>query len=189
MVRSAELGGGVVEEVTAWEFPLGWGWDPATVSLDLEANASQILDNALDDALGSEQPVEIRRRVVQNALLEAAEGAGLGGGELRTRGLAGALLGLLSQHVVQHARRPVVIMRNDTPATAQRLRLGSGAGRWPAPVRSRPTDRGGHDLRHGMPVTGTSCHPFLPALPASERAFLQPTGLGRSSRHAVPADR
>ena len=132
-VNQAELVGGVVEAVTAWEYPLGWGWDTAVASLDLEANAGQILDDALNEALGSERSVEIRRHVIHNnpaaALLEVAEGAQLlVVGNRGHGGFTGALLGSVSQHVVHHAHCPVVIVRSDSPAKSGQDAAGSDTG-------------------------------------------------------------
>ena len=117
-VRYATGIGGVVEAVIAWEYPVGWyGWTPPVDDeFTFEGNTAKVLTEAIDEALGADRPVEIRTRVVQGnaagSLLEASRGAELlVVGNRGHSGFTEALLGSVSQHCVQHADCPVVVVR------------------------------------------------------------------------------
>ncbi|MCX4744747.1 universal stress protein [Kitasatospora sp. NBC_01287] len=117
-VRYAESGGGVVEAVIAWEYPLAWyGWTPPTShTFEYGLLARRILADAVLAAVGPDRPVEIRTHVVQgnpaSALLEATHGAALlVVGNRGHGGFAEALLGSVGQHCVHHAQCPVVVVR------------------------------------------------------------------------------
>ncbi|MDH6115491.1 nucleotide-binding universal stress UspA family protein [Kitasatospora sp. MAP12-15] len=117
-VRQAGLIGGVVEAVAVWEYPSAWyGWTPPQAEVfDYEKNAGKTLVETIDRAIGPDRPVEIRTRVVRGhpaaVLLDAARGAHLlVVGNRGHGGFAGALLGSVGQHCVQHASCPVVIVR------------------------------------------------------------------------------
>ncbi|WP_405682473.1 universal stress protein [Streptomyces sp. NBC_00057] len=115
----AELMDGVVDAIFAWEFPTSWyGLAPPadTEPADYQEQARKLLDRVIDEVLGPEQPVEIRPRSAQGhpaaVLLDAAAGARLlVVGNRGHGGFAEALLGSVSQHCVQHASCPVVVVR------------------------------------------------------------------------------
>lgn len=120
--RQAVLTGGVVEAVTAWQYPAWYGAGPIAAGFDFADNATKILTQAIDDAFGSDRPVGIRPRVVYghpaSVLLDAAHGADLlVVGNRGHGGFTEALLGSVSQHVVQHAECPVVVIRGPGSAT------------------------------------------------------------------------
>jgi nucleotide-binding universal stress UspA family protein len=78
--------------------------------------ASESLDKAVAAARQADEAVEIRLHVVEQspaqALLAAAKGAELlVVGSRGHGGFAGMLLGSVSQHCVQHAPCPVLVMR------------------------------------------------------------------------------
>lgn len=85
-VRYAEATGGVVQALTAWDFPqfhgaLAW-LPPATGEREaLEAGAGRELTTAVDDVLGAQPPVEVRTEAQHGTpagvLLAAARGASL----------------------------------------------------------------------------------------------------------------
>ncbi|MFC5220306.1 universal stress protein [Streptomyces coerulescens] len=123
-VRQAELTGGAVEAVTAWDIPQFHGslaWLPPSSSDEgaLEARARQELEAAVEDVVGSRPPVEVRTAVrygtPASVLLNAAHGASLlVVGSRGLGGFSGLLLGSVAQHCAQHAACPVVVFREGT---------------------------------------------------------------------------
>ncbi|MGW3043985.1 universal stress protein [Kitasatospora sp. NPDC001159] len=117
-VDQARARGAVVEAVTAWQYPVATGWTvPITADEDLADIAHKVLDDAIAEATDAERPGEIQARVVEGGavpcLLDAAHGADLlVVGSRGHGGFTGALLGSVSQHCVQHAKCPVVIVRH-----------------------------------------------------------------------------
>jgi nucleotide-binding universal stress UspA family protein len=106
--------GAVVEAWTSWNFPAlsGIAYDVT----NWEANARETLDIALARALPNGSN-DIERYTVQEhpgaALIAAAKGADVVVVGARGHGaFAGMLLGSVSQHVVAHARCPVVAVRH-----------------------------------------------------------------------------
>jgi nucleotide-binding universal stress UspA family protein len=80
------------------------------------AAAERLLAEAVDSVLGTDPGIPVERVLIEDAagegLVTAAEGADLVVVGSRGRGsIARALLGSVSQHVVQHAPCPVVIVR------------------------------------------------------------------------------
>lgn len=119
--RQAALTGGVVEAVTAWQYPQWYGPGPMAADFDFADNASRVLTRAIDEALGPDRPAGIRPRVVcghpAGVLLDAGRGAELlVVGSRGHGGFTGALLGSVSQHLVQHATCPVVVVRGAADA-------------------------------------------------------------------------
>lgn len=122
--RQAALTGGVVEAVTAWQYPQWYGAGPVVAGFDFADNAAKVLTQAIGEALGADRPVEIRPRVVHGhpaeVLLDAARGTELlVVGSRGHGGFTGALLGSVSQHLVQHAACPVVVVRGPAGATSK----------------------------------------------------------------------
>jgi len=115
----AELVGGVVDAIFAWELPTTWyGLAPPmdTKPADYQKQARELLDRVIDEVLGPERPVEIRLRSTQGhpaaVLLDAAAGARLlVVGNRGHGGFTGSLLGSVGQHCVQQAPCPVVVVR------------------------------------------------------------------------------
>ncbi|RMB83103.1 universal stress protein [Streptomyces shenzhenensis] len=120
-VRYAGLVGGRVDAVAAWELPGIENWSAPPVDTDFdEENARRRLAEELRAALGAEPAGAVRALLVRghpaDVLLRAAEGAeALVVGSHGRHGFARALLGSVSQHIAQHARCPVVIVRADAP--------------------------------------------------------------------------
>ncbi|WP_354637185.1 universal stress protein [Kitasatospora camelliae] len=116
-LRHAELIGGVVDAVTAWEFPSPDGWSAPAVDADLDVDvAHRRLADELREVLGEEGAARVDARVVRanpvEALLDAANGAELLVVGSRGRGtFARALLGSVSIQCALHATCPVVIVR------------------------------------------------------------------------------
>ncbi len=120
-IRQAKLTGSVVEAVTAWRYSPGYGMAPAPdTAADLEGDAETALIVALGEVSGLAPDVKVCPRVVQGpaaeVLVRAAAGASLlVVGSRGHGGLAAALLGSVSQHCVQHARCPVLVMHGTCP--------------------------------------------------------------------------
>ena len=119
-VRQARLTGGEVQAVSVWDYPTG-----ALVLEDVDwfGITSKILEEAITASLDPDEADRVQRSVLRGyptrMLLDAAADADLLVVGSRGRGgMVGMLLGSVSQHVVTHARCPVVIVRADpsTPA-------------------------------------------------------------------------
>ncbi|MFD5562519.1 universal stress protein [Kitasatospora griseola] len=113
--RQAAAVGATVEAITTWEYPAAFGWSVPVVDADIAASAAKTLAETVARE-AAEHGVEIRERVesgnAAQILLEAAEGAELLVlGNRGHHGFAKALLGSVSQHCVQHASCPVVVVR------------------------------------------------------------------------------
>ncbi len=134
-VGQARLVEAPVEAVIAWQDPaiygMGFGWAPVSFDSDtLAAAAEKVLADSLAQLTTGKQtegsPAQVVARVVQGppaqVLLEAARGAQLLVVGSRGHGtLAGVLLGSVSQHCVQHAPCPVLVIPavpHPSPATA-----------------------------------------------------------------------
>jgi nucleotide-binding universal stress UspA family protein len=120
-VRQAELTGGSVDAVIAWEYPAsmaGYGMAPVPDYDDsaFREIAEKTLTEAISNVVDPASEVRVRPQVVEGIaagmLLTAAQGAGLlVVGSRGHGGFAGALLGSVSQHCVHHAHCPVVVIR------------------------------------------------------------------------------
>ncbi|MET9730224.1 universal stress protein [Streptomyces sp. NPDC006458] len=121
-VRYAGLAGATVDAVAAWDLPGAHTWSAPAVDVDVDEDiARQALAQELRDVLGDESAASVRALVVRgnpvDVLLRAAEGAEvLVVGSRGRGGFARALLGSVSQHLAQHARCPVVIVRPEKAA-------------------------------------------------------------------------
>ncbi|RFU84556.1 universal stress protein [Streptomyces triticagri] len=118
-VRQAELIGGAVDVVYAWDTPSAVGWAGPAVdpTFDLEQAREQFAAE-LRAALADPPPVEVREHLVEgdpsDVLIRAAEDAELLVVGRRGRGaFTRALLGSVSQRCAQHASCPVVVVRPD----------------------------------------------------------------------------
>jgi len=121
-IGQARLTDAALDAVTAWQDPamsgFSYGWSPMLFDGDSIATLTEkTLDETVAEVTGHDDgpPVPINTRVVQGhpaqVLLSAASGAHLL--VLGSRGhgtFAGILLGSVSQHCVQHAPCPVVIV-------------------------------------------------------------------------------
>ncbi|MEU3465572.1 universal stress protein [Streptomyces sp. NPDC006733] len=117
----AQLTGCTVEAITTWQNPdmhaYSFGWAPGVIDI---SDIAVSIQKSLDEAIAGErehfdQPVEVLGRVVEGhpaeVLLAAAAGAQLLTVGTRGHGtIAGMLLGSVSQHCVQHAPCPVVVV-------------------------------------------------------------------------------
>jgi nucleotide-binding universal stress UspA family protein len=118
-VRQAELTGGTVDAVMAWQSPaasgLAWG-DTVSDPADDQELTAKALAEAVGQAVSPESTVQVRRLVGEghpaDVLLDAAGSADLLVVGSRGRGgFARALLGSVSQDCTFHAHCPVVVIR------------------------------------------------------------------------------
>ena len=127
-VHQAELTGGTVDAVVAWQMPatmtgIGFALVAVTDRSDMEQTAQRVLDQVVSKVATAEGGPAMRRLAVQGfpapVLLGASASADLL--VLGSRGLggfSGALLDSVGQHCVRHARCPVVIIRGDLARAA-----------------------------------------------------------------------
>ena len=116
----AELTGAEVKAVYAWQVPAMYGATAMSMPGEQLAEiAESTLDEILDHVVGDAHVVPVSRVLVQahpaKALLEESEGADLlVVGSRGHGGFVGALIGSVSQQVVQHATCPVVVVRAES---------------------------------------------------------------------------
>jgi len=126
-VRQAEVTGGTVDAVIAWQYPIaagGLGWAP-TSGLD-DTDYSELARKALSAALAEVSPppqVQVRQLVVDGnpaqVLLDAAKDADLlVVGSRGHGGFTEALIGSVSSRCVHHAGCPVVVVHGPKHKTA-----------------------------------------------------------------------
>lgn len=121
-IRQAKLVGASVDVVTAWRYPTGYGWAPATADIDFEGEAKRILSEALGEISSLEPDVPVRPLVAEGhaaeVLLRTARGADLlVVGSRGHGGFASALVGSVSLQCVLHAHCPVLILRDGSEGT------------------------------------------------------------------------
>jgi nucleotide-binding universal stress UspA family protein len=114
--RQAEVTGAELHVVGAWNWAATYGYVP-TVEFDWEHETSSMLDEVIEKAVGPGQRAHIRKHIAEGhpaqVLLDASEGADLlVVGSRGHGGFAGMLLGSVSQHLVAHARCPVVVVHD-----------------------------------------------------------------------------
>ncbi|RRQ76826.1 universal stress protein UspA [Streptomyces griseofuscus] len=120
-VRQAELTGGWVEAVIAWDVPqfhgaLGWMPPSSSDEAALEGRAQSEVTSAVEEAVAAHPAVQVstvaRYGTPAGVLLEASRDAALlVVGSRGLGGFKGLLLGSVAQHCVQHARCPVLVLR------------------------------------------------------------------------------
>jgi nucleotide-binding universal stress UspA family protein len=116
--QQARYTGATLDVVTAWQLPLAFGWTAAfPEAYDPVADAKQVLDDVIEEVLGPDPDVVVRRLVEEGqaaaALLELSKGASeLVVGSRGRGGFTGMLLGSTSNQCVHHASCPVVVVRH-----------------------------------------------------------------------------
>jgi nucleotide-binding universal stress UspA family protein len=127
-IRQAGLTGAAVDAVIAWHYPDlaasgGYGIAVAGIApgYDFREIAQKTVTDAISATLSPGSDVRVRAHVTEanpvQALLDASAGADLlVVGSRGHGGFTEALLGSVSQHLVQHASCPVVIIRGEQAA-------------------------------------------------------------------------
>ena len=120
--RQAELTGGTLEAVIGWTYPLIYGNEFVSESVDWSAYALTALDTALTEALGTDGPSCTRAVTAGHpapVLVAASAGADLlVVGSRGHGGFAGMLLGSVSEYVIAHADCPVLVIRHARSTSA-----------------------------------------------------------------------
>jgi nucleotide-binding universal stress UspA family protein len=117
--KQAECTNGEVHAVIAWEFPPSYGFYVDYSEAEFEAQARTTLEEAVTEVLGEPPSVPVVFSVVRGRPTEALIGASQSADMLvvgsRGRGaFTGMLLGSVSQHCIQHAACPVLVVRPRT---------------------------------------------------------------------------
>jgi nucleotide-binding universal stress UspA family protein len=114
----ARLTGAPLEVVSAWEYPVTYGWSPPwPENFDPETEARVALAEIVERELGPDPGLEVRQTVVEGhpapVLLEVAKKAALLVVGSRGHGaFSGMLLGSVSEHSASHSVCPVVVVRH-----------------------------------------------------------------------------
>lgn len=119
--RLARTFGAPITVVTAWEYPITYGYGAPLPNWDPAEDMRQVQEEVIAGVFGDDPPPDLNR-VLQcgntaHVLLEAAEGAVmLVVGSRGHGGFAGLLLGSVSAAVSEHASCPVLIVHgHQTP--------------------------------------------------------------------------
>ena len=127
-IREAGLTGAAVDAVTAWHYPDlaasgGYGMAVGAIEpvYDFREDAEKIVADAISRTLDPASEVPVRACAAEGhaaqVLLDASAGAdALVVGSRGHGGFVEALLGSVSQHCVQHALCPVVVIRGPDSA-------------------------------------------------------------------------
>jgi nucleotide-binding universal stress UspA family protein len=127
-IRQAGLTGATVDAVIAWHYPAaaaGYGWAPIGMEqaggFDFKEISEKTLADAVSSTLDPASDVRVQALIAEGnpaqVLLDAAADADLlVVGSRGHGGFAEALLGSVSQHCVQHASCPVVVIRGQNHA-------------------------------------------------------------------------
>lgn len=112
----ARATGEAIRAVAAWDVPVNFGYPPGYEDFDWSASARQALDDAVADVVGEQRDVSVAKEVYRghasNILVDASREADLLVVGSRGHGaVVGMLIGSVSQHCVQHAECPVVVVR------------------------------------------------------------------------------
>lgn len=110
--------GATVEAVHVWDMPTSYGVaTPLLPGENLESHAERALATAVGEVAAAHPDVAVNRKVLRGhpaaMLLDEAKDADLlVVGSHGHGGVAGALLGSVSQRCIQHATCPVVVVRH-----------------------------------------------------------------------------
>jgi nucleotide-binding universal stress UspA family protein len=113
--RIAAATGATIEAVTAWHFPVNFGWSCVPDAWNPETDAVQCLGHLVDDVFPAGRPAGLRLVVREGLpakiLLEESRGAMmLLVGSRGHGGVTGLLLGSVSASCAEHATCPVLVV-------------------------------------------------------------------------------
>jgi nucleotide-binding universal stress UspA family protein len=119
-VRISATTSASIDAVTAWHFPISFGWGYTSEVWDPETDATKCLEDTVDEIFGAERPAGLRLLVRQGlpakVLLDESGGATmLIVGSRGHGGFAGLLLGSVSANCAEHATCPVLVIHGDRP--------------------------------------------------------------------------
>ena len=123
--RQAQMTGAKLRSVMTWEYPTSFGWAPPYPSeFDPELDSHKALDAIVEEALGTDCPVDVESVVVEGdpatELLKAAKGADLLVVGSRGHGaFTSMLLGSVSQRCMTHASCPVMVVHGHGAAALE----------------------------------------------------------------------
>ena len=120
-VRISATTGASIDVVTAWHFPVNFGWGYVPDEWNPIADATKCLAGTVEETLGAERPTGLRLLVRQGlaaqVLLDESKGAAmLIVGSRGHGGFSGLLLGSVSANCAEHATCPVLVIHGDRPA-------------------------------------------------------------------------
>lgn len=115
----AELRGGYLDVIVAWDWPQSLGWSvPVRAGLQPDVDAELLLEKCTAELHAEWPDLVVKTRVVQGhpspILVDESKGASVlvvgsrGHGEF-----AGMLIGSVSQHCTTHAHCPVLVYRDN----------------------------------------------------------------------------
>jgi len=112
--------GATIEAVTAWHFPVSFGWGYTPDVWDPEIDATKCLEDTVDEIFGAERPAGlkllVRQGIPAKVLLDESRGSTmLIVGSRGHGGFAGLLLGSVSANCAEHATCPVMVIHGDRP--------------------------------------------------------------------------
>jgi nucleotide-binding universal stress UspA family protein len=118
-VRAADVTGGGIDAVIAWQVPPNYGWSIADPHWHPDQDAEKVITATVDEVFGADRPPDLRIIVRKGnpakVLLDASQGAELLiVGSRGHGGFVGLLLGSVSSSCAEHAHCPVLVVHRDT---------------------------------------------------------------------------
>ena len=106
--------------MTAWHFPVNFGWGYVPDEWDPIADATKCLTESIDEAFGAERPTGLRLLVQEGLpakvlLDESKRATMLIVGSRGHGGFSRTLLGSVSAHCDEHATCPMLVIHGDRP--------------------------------------------------------------------------
>jgi len=114
----AGLTGALIDVVTAWQYPVSFGWAGVPYDWSFSPEVEKALVAAVDEVFGPQRPESLGMIVREGnptaVLLAESKGAlMLVVGCRGHGGFAGLMLGSVSAHVAEHATVPVLVVHGD----------------------------------------------------------------------------